>query len=164
MASALGGKKFQYWGMNCPETVAGKYQDGYRWFEADIKLTTDWKLVCVNGWTKAAFQKLGYKDCDDSHEGIGISYSEFMKGSYYDGHYPVMDFDMLISTFSHYPDTKLILDARSNTPAGIREIADIMKEKYAIIRAATTTLWSEFHLRMMWSACQACLNQMKTWN
>ena len=129
VASALGGKKFQYWGMNCPETVAGKYQDGYRWFEADIKLTTDWKLVCVNGWTKAAFQKLGYKDCDDSHEGIGISYSEFMKGSYYDGHYPVMDFDMLISTFSHYPDTKLILDARSNTPAGIREIADIMKEK-----------------------------------
>lgn len=51
-AAALGGKNSQFAGMNSPDTVLEKYNSGFRLFETDLKLTSDKKLVCVNGWTK----------------------------------------------------------------------------------------------------------------
>ena len=124
IASALGGMKFQYRKMNSSVTFLDKYRDGFRWFEADIKLTVDQKLVCVNGWTKDTFIKLGYSyEEADCH---GIIYDEFMHNKYYH-HYETIDYEMLMNLMRDFPDVKIVLDARNNS-------LEIMKKMVEIIR------------------------------
>lgn len=128
LANALGGKNFQYCGMNSPETIMEKYEDGFRWFEADVKLTTDGRLVCVNGWTPSSYNKLGKKYMDKSAASHGICYQDFMESKYYDGHYPVMDYVMLLDRFKNMKDARLILDARNHAYGDMLKIAELIRE------------------------------------
>lgn len=123
VANALGGKNFQYNGMNSPETIFDKYKDGFRWFEADVKLTSDGIPVCVNGWTRLSRTKLGIRDTELDKWEHGITYREFMSLRYYDGHYDVMDYQMLIDYLRHMPDARMILDVRYSTHSEMQIIA-----------------------------------------
>ena len=85
MASALGGKNSQFTGMNSPDTILDAYNKGFRLFEADLKLSSDKKLVCVNGWTKSTFCKLGQPVSEENMITNGLEYRKFMEAKYYDG-------------------------------------------------------------------------------
>lgn len=125
VASALGGMKFQYNKMNSSVTFLDKYRDGFKWFEADIKLTADKKLVCVNGWTKDTFKKLdyGYRETDC----MGITYKEFMSQKYYH-HYRTIDYEMLMNLIQEFSDVNIVLDARNNSLEVMEETVEIIHE------------------------------------
>lgn len=59
VATALGGLFWRYANMNAKEGLEHAVQSGFRLFEADIRLTCDGRLVCVNGWSKGSYEKLG---------------------------------------------------------------------------------------------------------
>lgn len=127
ICNALGGKNGQYCEMNSPETIMDKYHKGFRYFEADIKLTSDDKLVCVNGWTAKTYGKLGIPVEDETMLTNGISYGEFMRAKYYDAHYAVTDYEGLLSYLERMPQTTFLLDARNNSVGQMRKIAEIIR-------------------------------------
>ena len=62
-----------------------KYNNGFRLFETDLKLTLDKKLVCVNGWTKNTLMKLGQPVSEQPGFANGMKYEQFIDSNYYDG-------------------------------------------------------------------------------
>lgn len=120
IANALGGLNFQYLEMNSSITLLKKYSRGFRWFEVDLKLTKDKKLVCVNGWTPKTFNKLNLAH-QSQHN--AITYNEFISSQYYE-HYPVMDYLILLSNLDKIKDIHLILDARNNQEDQMNTIVD----------------------------------------
>ena len=108
-AVALGGVGLLYTGMNAPESLEESLKNGFRILETDLRLTTDGRLVCVNGWTRSSFLRLGLDPdtCDHS----GVDYQTFMNCRQYDGHYGVMDAVQLFARMRRVPGAwKLILD------------------------------------------------------
>ena len=125
-AAALGGKNSQFAGMNSPDTVLEKYNSGFRLFETDLKLTSDKKLVCVNGWTKNTLRKLGQPASEQQGFANGMKYEQFIGSSYYDGHYRTMDWDMLVSYITELEDAHFILDIRNSTNEQMIQIKNII--------------------------------------
>lgn len=127
VANALGGRKYQYCGMNSGATFEEKYEEGYKWYEVDLKLTSDKKLVCVNGWNKSTYDKLGLK-IKDNAQYKDITYCEFMNCGYYNNHYPVMDYEMLLQYFDRHPEVKVVFDIRNNEPCEFIYILDMLEK------------------------------------
>lgn len=109
VACALGGLSMRYLNMNSPNGLHAAFQNGFRNFEADIRLTTDGRLVCVNGWSKASYEKLGVDPLQ--YDSNGMAYAEFLQCGLYSDHYETMDAEQLLDTMSSQPGNwKLILD------------------------------------------------------
>ena len=107
MATALGGKSVLYHNMNSPVTIKEAYEKGFRLFEADIRPTSDGKLVCVNGWNEATYRRLGITPPEKPKE--GLSRSEYLSQRYF-GKYPPCDFGRLASEIARYPQARWMLD------------------------------------------------------
>ena len=99
---------------------------GFRLFETDLKLTSDKKLVCVNGWTKNTLRKLGQPASEHPGFANGMKYEQFIGSSYYDGHYRTMDWDMLVSYITELEDAHFILDIRNGTNEQMIQIKNII--------------------------------------
>ncbi|KAI4448825.1 hypothetical protein C823_003352 [Eubacterium plexicaudatum ASF492] len=107
VAVALGGIGMRYSNMNTPDGLEHACAHGFRIFEADIRLTKDGKPVCVNGWSKGSYEKLGV---DPQQYTDGMDYAEFMKCKMY-GSYETMDAQHLLEQMcGKEGDWKLILD------------------------------------------------------
>lgn len=105
MAHALGvsesGKSYQ----NTRAVFERSYEKGYRYFEVDLALTTDGKLVCCHGWSKKNCEKIGM-EYQPSFE--NMTYDLFMQQKV-DGN-PVMDIYGLRQIMEEYPDTYFEID------------------------------------------------------
>lgn len=107
-ASALGGIHMRYTNMNTKKGLELALEHGFRILEADIRLTKDGRLVCVNGWSKGSYEKLGAdpKDYEDSC----MDYRTFMDCRMY-GNYETMDAVQLFNRMQQEESSwKLILD------------------------------------------------------
>lgn len=141
LATALGGIKKQYPVLNIASGISQSYDNGFRLFEADIRLTKDNQLVCVNGWSKTTFARLGYSA--DQYDKDGLPYSEFIRRKYHNC-YDTMDFVTLLKQLRDYQDVKVILDlgkpSLKKLPIIIKKLQNAMKneqcEKY-ILRVQT---------------------------
>lgn len=80
-ATALGGIDFKYKNTNTLDALRASVDAGYEIFETDIRLTKDGKLVCVNGWSKDTFNKLGLEHTSLSSQ--GLDYDDFLNQKYY---------------------------------------------------------------------------------
>lgn len=96
LATALGTKDFRYRNMNTVDMLCDSYQNGYRRMELDLRLTSDGKIVCVNGWSEDTFKKLGYSDNTPPK---ALTQEDFLKHSYY-GRFTTTSFEMLLQTYS----------------------------------------------------------------
>lgn len=152
ISSAMGGYKCQYTGMNSLVTLENGYNDGFRNFEVDLKLTSDNKLVCVNGWNETTYKKLGLMSDGDKIPDIP-THREFMKMKYY-GHYATSDFKTLFEAMSVYPDITFVFDIRSNTIDQMEKIISILSaDKYHLrngyfIRVSTVEDVKAVHCHM----------------
>lgn len=109
VACALGGLSMRYLNMNSVNGLHEAIKNGFRNFEADIRLTTDERLVCVNGWAKASYEKLGVDP--NQYDSNGMDYEAFMRCGLYGNHYETMDARQLLNTMScQEGNWKLILD------------------------------------------------------
>ena len=106
MATALGGKNYLYCNMNTVDTVENSIELGFRWLEVDVRLTADDKLVCVNGWNKAIYNKLEIIPDNFDQK---MNYSDFMKAKYY-GKYTTCDLKKIFKKVSLYSNINIVFD------------------------------------------------------
>ena len=126
-AKAMSGKLWQYYGMNSCDMISIAYEfGGFRRFETDLKLTSDNRLVCVNGWEKQTYKILDVQPTPDMLKN-GMMYSEFMGAKYY-GHYTTMDYIQLITYMKQYESIKLVLDVREQDISQLQKIINIIKK------------------------------------
>lgn len=78
VAAALGGMDFKYKNMNSAEMLKKSLDNGYFYFELDVRMTSDEKLVCVNGWGKGTMKILGR----DEQQNV-LSSNQFADSQYY---------------------------------------------------------------------------------
>ncbi|MGN0518334.1 MAG: polysaccharide pyruvyl transferase family protein [Acutalibacteraceae bacterium] len=110
IAVGLGSMQFKYKASNSVDAFKNSVKCGYKSFEADVRFTSDKKLVCINGWTDINYNKLGLPAGDFSKD--GIPYDKFIKCKYFD-QFSTMDFDTLLSEIKKLPEEKrdvLIVD------------------------------------------------------
>ncbi len=107
VAAALGGIHMRYTNMNTRKGLEDALQHGFRLLEADIRMTKDKRLVCVNGWSKGSYEKLG---ADPAQYEDGMDYETFMKCRMY-GAYETMDAEELFARMKQAEGNwKMILD------------------------------------------------------
>lgn len=109
-AAALGGIHMRYTNMNTRKGLDLALEHGFRILEADIRLTSDRHLVCVNGWSKGSYEKLGADPDAEGCGDAGMDYRTFMDCRMY-GNYETMDADQLFARMQQEEGSwKLILD------------------------------------------------------
>ncbi len=126
VATALGGTRMRYAGMNGPDGLHQAIRNGFCIFEADVRLTLDHKLACVNGWSKASYEKL----CVDpqAYDSKGMDLEDFLKCRMY-GHFATMDLEQLFSAIQQAGDKwKLILDVGKPNKATMEVMISCLKE------------------------------------
>ncbi len=118
VATALGGLHLRYTNMNARESLETAIGNGFCLFEADIRLTLDGRLVCVNGWSKGSYEKLGAFSSDEADVPFavpaqlagGLDSQTFLQCRLY-GKYQTMDAAQLFDRIQQAGDGwKLILD------------------------------------------------------
>ena len=86
--------------MNAQETFLGYYNQGYRYFEYDLKLSKDGRLIGTHNGEHL-------ENCDFDN----ISYAEFTALRLSNGYTPVNE-EWLMHTIMQYPDVKIVVDAK----------------------------------------------------
>lgn len=141
VATALGGMDMRYTNMNTRKGLVHASENGFRNYEADIRLTNDGKLVCINGWSKGSYEKLGVDP--EQYDENGMDYDTFMRCQMYGG-YETMDAAQLLQSMqqlyaSEDKEWNLILDiGRPKKEA----LAQIICE-FQILLAPKTAYWKE---------------------
>ncbi len=106
--------------LNCQEAFYHYYEQGYRTFEYDLKLSSDGRLIATHSWEYLA---RGYD---------GITYADFLALSLEGGYTPVNE-DWLVEMLAAYPDVTVIVDAKMDTAEGdaavIRRLYDLQAER-----------------------------------
>ena len=141
VAAALGGLDMRYSGINSKQGLEAATAHGFQNFEADIRLTTDGKLVCVNGWSKASYEKLGIIKPEDEETDVqlqvytsdGMAYDAFMQCGLYGGHFQVMDAGQLFCWMNE-------IGCTDDTKMEWKLILDIGKPKKEVLAAMITNL------------------------
>lgn len=122
-AAALGGLHMRYSGMNTPKGLACALDNGFRIFESDIRLTSDRRLVCVNGWSKSSYERLG---ADPQQYENGMEYDTFLKCRMY-GKYETADAEWLLEQMRQVEGAwKLILDIGKPNKEMLAALTDIL--------------------------------------
>ena len=86
--------------LNAQETFDDYYQQGYRYFEYDLKLSTDGKLIASH-----AGEYLEYATPED------LTYAEFTALKLSNGYTPANE-EWLVQTMISHPDVKIVVDAK----------------------------------------------------
>lgn len=140
VACALGGKHLKYKNMNSLATLKPSLDGGFKWLELDIRLTTDGRLVCVNGFGKGTCQALGV---DPERYAKGMSYKEFATARYY-GTYKTASFaDFTKALASHrHNQIQVILDVGRPSAKGFEAILIQLRSslRYSRLREETFVL------------------------
>jgi len=148
LASALGGAELRYSNMNNLAVMKEKYKEGFRKFEADIRLTSDGSLVCVNGWSPQTYERLGLNAKD--YESEPPTYDVFMKCKYYEGVYETADFVQLSDCMENMKGATLILDigkpSKRVLEQMISELCHICAERERLIKKLLIRVQSKYVL------------------
>lgn len=107
MVAALGGIDNRYCNMNTSDTIEQSYNAGFRMFEVDVRLSSDGKVVCVNGWSESIFRKLNLPYDENMKE--GMLYDEFLNQAYW-GRYVTLSLHGLAEAIRKYQDIRLMID------------------------------------------------------
>lgn len=97
VATALGGSYLQYKNRNTTSSLASSLSAGFRLLEVDLRLTGDQKLVCVNGWNKGTYQRLGLPTGEGQTPPLDEEF--FLKQRYYQND-PTCNFSTCLNQLS----------------------------------------------------------------
>ena len=128
MEVGLGGIQHKYRALNNLSEMKRRLEDGCTVFEADVRLTSDLKAVCVNSWSEKNLKMLGAEYNENSR--LGIPEKEFIS-SRYDGKYKTCSFEQVAKEFAVRSDARLFIDIgippKEQHEALLKEIAKILK-------------------------------------
>ena len=126
VALGLGSTRQQYDRLNSPEALQNSLQRGFRYVHVDVRLDADNTLVCVNGWNRNTYRRLGLP-LPEEGPCPPLSAQEFLQQHYY-GLYPTATLaDVLrrfrkLLLFPAYADARLILDIGSPETGARQEL------------------------------------------
>lgn len=124
MATALGTIDNQYFNMNNKEAFRRAQKEGFVNFEADIRLTADNKLVCVDGWSKDTYSRMGIKAKDGKYP--ALTTQEYFCSFYYDGHFNVLDFAVFAGMAQYEKIDILVLDIGKPSAKGAKKLLKLV--------------------------------------
>lgn len=118
VAHALGGiDKYAY--TNSKEALENSYNNGFKIFEVDIKLTSDKKLVCVHGWNKNDYEKR--MGIEYNKENPIMDYNTFMNLKI-QGKYTPLSFKDFAEYLGKHQDMYVMIDIGSKGYEETKEI------------------------------------------
>jgi glycerophosphoryl diester phosphodiesterase len=106
MAHAGGGYEGNIYS-NTEEAIRSSIDNGYKFIEVDMTLTSDDKLVCSHGWDKNTCEATGIEYTD----GKAPTYDEFMSWRIH-GKYGTIDASTVIEIMKEYPDLLVEIDLK----------------------------------------------------
>lgn len=92
--------------LNAQETFEYYYNMGYRYFEYDLRLSSDGRIIATHAWEHI-----------DISDPSNISYEDFKKIRLDNGFTPANE-EWLIETIITYPDVRFVIDAKMDTTEG----------------------------------------------
>ena len=92
--------------LNAQETFEEYYDLGYRYFEYDLRLSSDGRIIATHAW-----EHLNPQNPYD------ITYEEFKSLRLENGYTPANE-EWLIQTIRDYPDVNFVIDAKMDTAEG----------------------------------------------
>jgi glycerophosphoryl diester phosphodiesterase len=111
LAHALGGLEDKYVYSNSKEAFYSNYQLGQRFFEVDLTLSSDSKVVCTHGWKKKDYTFTGIQYSKDKPM---LSYDDFM-GSKVQSKYTTIDVSTIAEFIKNYPDSYFVFDLKPSS-------------------------------------------------
>ncbi len=143
VATALGGDYLKYKNMNSLSTIGNSLENGYKWLEADLRLSEDKELVCVNGWSEATYKQLGVSFNENKKR---MTSEEFLKQKYYNK-YKTTSFEMLVEYIStrKTDGIKLVLDIGKPTRAQFKVIVKSITESLKKFGCSTEDFILKIH-------------------
>ncbi len=111
-------------GLNCRESFLNSYDAGIRVFEADIRLTSDGKLVLRHDWIGGV------------QDGVDMAHiptrEEFLAKPIYDQYTP-LSFQDLLRLMAQYPDVCVITDTKlTDTEAVVMQFREMIAEAHEL--------------------------------
>lgn len=108
-ADALGGKYLKYKNLNTIEGMERSIKGGCLWLETDVRLSSDGKLVCVNGWNANTYTMLGLNA--ENYTTKGVDLGTFLKLRYQNT-YQTATFEQILRVLEkhHSRGIKLFVD------------------------------------------------------
>jgi glycerophosphoryl diester phosphodiesterase len=91
--------------LNAQETFEYYYNQGYRYFEYDLKLSTDGRIIATHDWEHLELYR------------PEITYDEFKSLRLDNGYTPANE-EWLMETIMQYPDIKIVVDAKMDSTEG----------------------------------------------
>lgn len=154
VAHALGGiDGFAY--TDSKEALENSYNNGFRLFEVDVKLTSDEKLVCVHGWSKSDYEKrLGWEYNEDN---AVMDYDTFMS-SKIRGQYTTMSFKDLAEFIEENNDIYIMIDIGSKSYEETKKIYTKIVEDCNNNSKILQRLIVGGHTKSMIKAVKECYN------
>lgn len=129
MAHAGGGFEETIYNNN-EVAIRNSIENGYRFFEIDMLLTSDNKLVCFHGWDEATYEATGI-----DYEGAP-TYDEFMSWKV-QGKYDTIDASTVIDLMKEYPDMLVEIDLKKcnakETKKMIEQLVKLAKNNGVIL-------------------------------
>ena len=130
-ATGMGGDALHYRNINSPDIYKDMYQQGFRCFETDVRMTSDQELVCVDGWNEKSYRKMRVPTEEyDSH---GMAAEDFLHCKVFD-YYHTATFDSIYHTVFSRGDTRLILDvgrpARKDFPLMLKKLKTMIADRH----------------------------------
>ena len=106
--------------LNAQETFAYYYKLGYRYFEYDLRLSSEGRLIASH-----AGEHLGEVDLDN------ITYEEFKDLRLENGYTPANE-EWIMETLMAYPDVRIIVDAKMDSTEGDAAVLKRLEDLEAI--------------------------------
>lgn len=120
MAHAGGGYEGNIYN-NTKEAIINSIENGFKFIEVDMTLTSDDKLVCFHGWDKST-----YKATEIVYNGIP-TYDEFMEWKI-QGKYSTIDVNAVIDIMKEHPDLLVEIDlkkfGRARTKRAVTQLVE----------------------------------------
>lgn len=129
MEVGLGGVQHKYKALNNLCEMRRRLENGCTVFEADVRLTSDLKAVCVNSWSEKNLKMLGIEYNENSR--LGIPSKDFLTAKY-DGKYKTCSFEEVAKEFAVRGNARLMIDI-GIPPKEQHE--DLLKETAKILKA-----------------------------
>lgn len=92
--------------LNAQETFEYYYNMGYRYFEYDLRLSSDGRIIATHAW-----EHIAVSNAND------ITYEEFKEIRLDNGFTPVNE-EWLVETIINYPDVRVVIDAKMDSIEG----------------------------------------------
>ncbi len=125
--------------LNAQETFEYYYGMGFRYFEYDLRLSSDGRIIATHAWEHI-----------DTEDPYGITYDEFKELRLDNGFTPANE-EWLIETIKKHPDVCFVIDAKMDSTEGDSAVLKRLEELESVYNIdISKNIIPEIFSREMW--------------